>query len=140
MHSFHRRWVLKISDLKEAGIIYYFPLHMCQIWYHKTTKINIVVLILRTREFLVCFLKNKDGDFTKKSHVDRWQKYQSHKMFTRILKLHGIQKSRLKRWQSQIIWKCEKRSSRNVWRSTRGVWSCFSEWKYIQRFRRCSWD
>ena len=55
----------------------------------------------------------------------------TNKMFTRIQKFHGIQILRLRHWQSQIIWKCEKMCSRNIWRWTRGVWSCFSEWKSI---------
>ena len=32
--------------------------------------------------------------------------HQSHKISTIIQKFYGIQKLRLKRWQSQIIWKC----------------------------------
>ena len=50
-------------------------------------------------------------------------------MLARIEKFHGIRKLRLKRLQSQIIWKCEERSSRNIWRWTRYVWFCASEWK-----------
>ena len=53
-------------------------------------------MILHTREFLVCFLKNKDGDFTSTFQMERWQVYQSHKMFTRIQKFHEIQKLGLK--------------------------------------------
>ena len=56
--------------------------------------------------------------------MDRWQTYQSDNMFTRIQKFHVTQKLQLKHWQSQIVWKYEKRSSRNIWRWTRGVWSC----------------
>ena len=56
------------------------------------------------------FLKNKDGDFTSTFQMDRWQTYLSYRVFTRIQRFHGIQKFRLKRWQSQIIWKYEKKS------------------------------
>ena len=73
-------------------------------------------MILCTREFLVYFFKNQDGDFTNTFQIERWQIYQSHKMFTRMQNIHGIQKLRVKRWQSQTIWKCEKRSNRNIWR------------------------
>ena len=67
-------------------------------------------LIPSTREFLVYFFKKI---WRLHQHVlVRWQTYQSHKMFTRIQKFHGILKLRLKRWQSQIIWKYEKRSSK----------------------------
>ena len=41
------------------------------------------------------FFKNKDGDFTSTFQMERWQIYQSHKMFTRIQKFHGTQKLRL---------------------------------------------
>ena len=41
-------------------------------------------LILRTREFLVYFLRNKDGNFTSTFQMDWWQTYWSYKMFTRM--------------------------------------------------------
>ena len=41
-------------------------------------------LILHTREFLVYFLRNKDGNFTSTFQMDWWQTYWSYKMFTRM--------------------------------------------------------
>ena len=39
----------------------------------------------------------KHGDFTNTFQMEQWQIYQSHEMFTRVQKFHGIQKLRLKR-------------------------------------------
>ena len=70
---------------------------------------------------LFIFLK-KDGDFSSTFEMEWWQIYQSHKIFTRIWKFHGILILQLKCWQRQTIWKCDKRSSRSIWRWNRCVW------------------
>ena len=69
-------------------------------WEFDTTQVRIPCL----------FKKKKDDDFKSMFQMKRLETCQSYKMLTRIYKFHGIQKLQLKRWQSQIRWKCEEKS------------------------------